>query len=100
MSVHVIDRVWMVGDHTAHQARRVADDRWVVSYLRGRMLSTEQATAAIQAADAAAWVEDLARHMGLTALEAIGLAVTESPWEIGPHRRRKRFTRPPGRHRR
>ncbi|WP_245673381.1 hypothetical protein [Nocardia lijiangensis] len=71
----------MVGDRTPHQARRVSDDAWVVSYLRGRMLTTEQAAAAIQAADTVALMNDLAAHVGLTALEAIGLAVNERPWE-------------------
>lgn len=86
----------MVGEHTAHQARRVGDDRWVVSYLRGRMLTTEQATAALQTAEAIAWMEELAGRIGLTLLEAIGLAVTEKPWDPAPLKYRNR----PGRHRR
>ncbi|MEU2255598.1 site-specific integrase [Nocardia xishanensis] len=81
MSVHVVGNFWMVGDRTPHQARRVSDDAWVVSYLRGRMLTTEQAAAAMQAADTVALMNDLASHVGLTALEAIGLAVNERPWE-------------------
>ncbi|MEV0342001.1 hypothetical protein AB0H49_23540 [Nocardia sp. NPDC050713] len=81
MSVHVVGSCLMVGDRTPHQARRVGDDTWVVSYLRGRMFTTEQAVAAMQAADTVALMDDLAARVGLTALEAIGLAVNERPWE-------------------
>ncbi|WP_147403917.1 hypothetical protein [Nocardia panacis] len=88
MAVHVVDRVWLTGDHTNHQARRVGDDRWVVSYLRGRAFSTEQAAAAIQAADAAQWLAELAERVGLTALEVLGLIALEHPWDSGPGRRR------------
>lgn len=98
MAVHVVGRAWMVGDRTAHQARRVSDDAWVVSYLRGRMLTTEQATAAIQAAEFVAVMDELAARMGLTALEALGLAVNETPWETPPSRHR--FAKLRGRHRR
>ncbi|MEU4340242.1 hypothetical protein AB0H00_03065 [Nocardia sp. NPDC023852] len=100
MSVHVIDRAWIVSDRTPHQARRVSEDAWVVSYLRGRMLTTEQATAAIQAAETVSLMEELASRMGLTALEALGLVVIETPWDTGPPRRRPRLPRPSGRHRR
>ncbi|WP_433660006.1 hypothetical protein ACQPW1_45870 [Nocardia sp. CA-128927] len=100
MSVHVIGRAWMVSDRTAHQARRVSDDAWVVSYLRGRMLTTEQATAAMQAAEAVSEVDVLARRMGLTVLEAIGLAVTEKPWETPAPKRLRLVPRPGGRHHR
>ncbi|WP_328406754.1 hypothetical protein [Nocardia sp. NBC_00403] len=98
MAVHVVDQAWMVGDRTAHQARRVSDDAWVVSYLRGRMLTTEQATAAIQAAEFVAVMDELAGRMGLTALEALGLAVNENPWETSLPRHR--ITKLRGRHRR
>lgn len=100
MSVHVVDRTWIVSDRTPHQARRVSDDAWVVSYLRGRMVNTEQATAAIQAAEMVSLTEDLVRRFGLTALEAVGLVVLESPWETAPLRTRYRLPRPTGRHRR
>ncbi|MEV6431199.1 hypothetical protein [Nocardia sp. NPDC051463] len=98
MAVHVVGRAWMVGDRTAHQARRVSDDAWVVSYLRGRTLTTEQATAAIQAAEFVAVMDELAARMGLTALEALGLVVNETPWETPPSRQRHTGIR--GRHRR
>ncbi|MEU6186075.1 hypothetical protein [Nocardia sp. NPDC047038] len=100
MSVHVVDRMWIVSDRTPHQARRVNDDAWVVSYLRGRMVNTEQATAAIQAAEMVSLTEELVRPVGLTALEAVGLVVLESPWDTAPLRTRFRLPRPGGRHRR
>ncbi|MEU1958993.1 hypothetical protein [Nocardia sp. NPDC019304] len=100
MSVHVVDRTWIVSDRTPHQARRVSDDAWVVSYLRGRMVNTEQATAAIQAAEMVSLTEDLVRPFGLTALEAVGLVVLESPWDAAPSHTRYRLPRPGGRHRR
>ncbi|WP_159841437.1 hypothetical protein [Nocardia sp. CY41] len=100
MSVHVVDRTWIVSDQTPHQARRVSDDAWVVSYLRGRMVTTEQATAAIQAAEMVSLTEELARRVGLTVLETVGLVVLESPWETEPSRTRYRLPRPGGRHRR
>ncbi|MGY2123187.1 hypothetical protein ACW9HJ_17215 [Nocardia gipuzkoensis] len=109
MSVHVVDRNWIVSDRTPHQARRVDDDTWVVSYLRGRMVTTdlrgrmvttEQATAAIQAAEMVSLTEELVRRFGLTALEAVGLVVLESPWDTGPMGERHRLPRPGGRHRR
>ncbi|MEU7215506.1 hypothetical protein [Nocardia iowensis] len=100
MSVHVIGSGWMVSDRTAHQARRVSADAWVVSYLRGRMLTTEQATAAIQVAEAVSLMDELARRVGLTALEAIGLAVIETPWETPSSKRYRLLPRPAGRHHR
>ncbi|WP_039802407.1 hypothetical protein [Nocardia araoensis] len=100
MSVHVVDRTWIVSDRTPHQARRVSDDAWVVSYLRGRMVNTEQATAAIQAAEMISLTEELVRRVGLTAMEAVGLVVLESPWDPTPSRTRYRLPRPGGRHRR
>lgn len=100
MSVHVIGKAWMVSDQTAHQARRVSDDAWVVSYLRGRMLTTEQATAAIQAAEVVSLVDELAQRMGLTAMEAIGLAVMEKPWETPSPRRLRLIPGSGGRHHR
>lgn len=97
MSVHVIDRAWMVSDRTPHQARRVSEDAWVVSYLRGRMVTTEQATAAIQAAEVVSLMEELASRIGLTAMEALGLVVIEKPWDA---RHGYRLPRPGRRHRR
>ncbi|MEU7142392.1 hypothetical protein ABZ942_23285 [Nocardia sp. NPDC046473] len=97
MSVHVVGRAWMVSDRTTHQARRVSDDAWVVSYLRGRLLTTEQATAAIQVAEGVSYMDELARRMGLTALEAIRLAVIEKPWDTTTPKRLRLLPRQGGR---
>ncbi|MFC8044213.1 hypothetical protein [Nocardia sp. NPDC057353] len=73
----------MVTDRSRHQARRVAEDGWVVSYLRGRTLTTEQATAAMRAVEELATLHGLTSVLGLTTLEAVTLAINESPWEKG-----------------
>ncbi|MET7771356.1 hypothetical protein [Nocardia sp. NPDC005366] len=70
----------MTSDQTEHQAKSVGSGGWVVSFLPGRTLTIEQATAAIQAAEAVAVVGVLADQVGLTTLEAVGLAIQESPW--------------------
>ncbi|TLG13834.1 hypothetical protein FEK35_08570 [Nocardia cyriacigeorgica] len=84
MAVHVVRRVWMVGDKTAHRARAVGDGAWVVSYLRGRILNIEQAVAALQAAELVTDMDELAARVGLTSLEMFGLAVVEAPWDAVP----------------
>ncbi|WP_280232355.1 hypothetical protein [Nocardia cyriacigeorgica] len=81
MAVHVVRRVWMVGDKTPHRARAVGDGAWVVSYLRGRRLNIEQAVAALQAAELVADMDELSARVGLTSLEMVGLAVVETPWD-------------------
>jgi hypothetical protein len=88
MPVHVVGSSLMTSDLTPHEARSVGDDGWVVSYLPGRTLTTEQATAAIQAAEVVTTMRDLAKQIGLTALEAVGMALQEPPWEVGTLRRR------------
>lgn len=80
MAVQVIDRSLMTSDLTPHQAKSVGIGGWVVSFLPGRTLTTEQATAALQAAEAVAAVKALAGQVGLTAMETVGLAIQESPW--------------------
>lgn len=94
MSVQVIGSSLMTSDQTEHQAKSVGDGGWVVSYLPGRTLTIEQATAAMQAAEAAAVVGTLAGAVGLTALETVGLALRESPWETCPDRSRRRLRLP------
>ena len=87
MAVQVVGGALMTSDQTRHQAKSVGDGGWVVSYLPGRTLDIQQATAAMQAAEAVAAVGLVAGLVGLTALEAVGLAVQESPWnepEPGP----------------
>ncbi len=80
MSVQVIGRSLMTSDLTPHQAKSVGAGGWVVSFLPGRTLTTEQATAALRAAEAVATVNELAGQVGLTAIETVGLANQESPW--------------------
>lgn len=80
MALQVIDRSLMTSDLTPHQAKSVGIGGWVVSFLPGRTLTTEQATAALQAAEAVAAVKALAGQVGLTAMETVGLAIQESPW--------------------
>ena len=85
MAVQVIDRTLMASDQTDHQAKSVGSGGWVVSFLPGRTLTTEQAMAAMQAAEAVAVVGGLADLVGLTTLETVGLAMRESPWaKTGP----------------
>lgn len=83
MAVHVIGRSLMTSDRTDHQAKSVGTGGWVVSFLPGRTLTLEQATAAMQAAEAVATVGALAGQVGLTTLETVGLAMQASPWS-GP----------------
>lgn len=80
MAVQVIGRALMTSDQTDHQAKSVGSGGWVVSFLPGRTLTTEQAMAAMQAAEAVAVVGGLADLVGLTTLETVGLAIQESPW--------------------
>ncbi|MTJ66783.1 hypothetical protein [Nocardia seriolae] len=80
MAVQVVDRSRMTSDLTPHQAKSVGAGGWVVSFLPGRTLTLEQATAALQAAEAVAAVNALAGQVGLTAIETVGLAIQESPW--------------------
>ncbi|WP_431953297.1 hypothetical protein [Nocardia lijiangensis] len=83
MPLQVIDGTLMISDRSAHHARSVGDARWVVSFLPGRTLSTEEATAAMQIAESVAENLVLARRLGLTVLEAFGLAVQEpEPGEV------------------
>ncbi len=80
MAVQVVGRSLMTSDQTPHQARSVGIGGWVVSFLPGRTLTLEQATAALQAAEAVAAVRSLANRVGLTPLETVGLAMQEPPW--------------------
>ncbi|GAD85429.1 MULTISPECIES: hypothetical protein [Nocardia] len=95
MAVQVIGRSLMTSDQTDHQAKSVGSGGWVVSFLPGRTLTIEQATAAIQAAEAVAMVGALADQVGLTTLETVGLAIQESPWASAlpaPVRRSRRLS--------
>ncbi|MGW6423474.1 hypothetical protein ACWF82_12425 [Nocardia sp. NPDC055053] len=93
MAVQVIGRSLMTSDQTDHQAKSVGSGGWVVSFLPGRTLTIEQATAAIQAAEVVAMVGVLADQVGLTTLETVGLAIQESPWASALPEPARRFRR-------
>lgn len=78
MSVQLIGGSLMLSDQTEHRAKSVGDGRWVVSYLPGRTLDTQQATAAMQVAEITTYLESWARLIGLTGLEAAGMAIAVS----------------------
>nr|WP_082940358.1 MULTISPECIES: hypothetical protein [unclassified Nocardia] len=88
MAVHVIGRSLMTSDQTGHQATCVGGGRWVVSFLPGRTLDAQQATAAMQVADITTDLESWARLLGLTAGEAVGL-VFAAKAAAEPSRRRR-----------
>ncbi|WP_330251437.1 hypothetical protein OG874_35665 [Nocardia sp. NBC_00565] len=89
MAVQVVGRSHMTSDQTGHQAKSVGLGGWVVSFLPGRTLSIEQATAAMQAAEAVATVGLLADFVGLTTLELAGMATSECTWPPPPSDRRR-----------
>jgi hypothetical protein len=101
MAVHVIASSLMTSDLTLHRARSVGQEGWVVSYLPGRTLTCAQAVAALQVAEVVPplldAVGELADEVGLTALEAVGMAVRQSPWDERPARNTRR--RRSGQHR-
>lgn len=91
MAVQVVGRSLMTSDQTPHQARSVGTGGWVVSFLPGRTLTLEQATAALQAAEAVAAVRALSCSVGLTPLETVGLAMQEPPWDESTRLAGRRF---------
>ncbi|WP_433661114.1 hypothetical protein ACQPW1_02225 [Nocardia sp. CA-128927] len=70
----------MLSDKSAHQARLAGDDVWTVSFLPGRMLSADQAVAALRAAEELVAIGEYGLELGLTALELVGLAAFECTW--------------------
>lgn len=80
MSVRVIDARLMTSDLTRHQARAAGQGCWVVSFLPGRTLTTDQAVAALRAAEEWIAIQADAAHLGLTGLELAGLAEAECTW--------------------
>ncbi|WP_231390337.1 hypothetical protein [Nocardia sp. CNY236] len=81
----------MSSDRTTHHARSVGQGRWTVSFLPGRTLTTDQAVAALRAAEEIDGVQRLARAVGLTAAELAGMAAVECSWapaEAGQPRNR------------
>ncbi|MFE7802796.1 hypothetical protein [Nocardia sp. NPDC057440] len=85
----------MTSDLTSHSARSVGQENWVVSYLPGRTLTCAQAVAALQVAEVVPTLLDtvgeLADEVGLTALEAVGMAVRQSPWDDQTRRHPRRL---------
>ncbi|WP_232236064.1 hypothetical protein [Nocardia sp. BMG51109] len=99
MAVHVIGSSLMTSDLTPHRARSVGSESWVVSYLPGRTLTGVQAVAALQVAEVVPPLLDavggLADEVGLTPLEAVGMAIHQQPWDdhaAPPGRRSRRST--------
>ncbi|WP_174361947.1 hypothetical protein [Nocardia brevicatena] len=70
----------LVSDSTPHHARSTGDGGWVVSYLPGRTLTRAQAEAALLVLEDIATLQRHAGLLGLTTLEAMGMAATECPW--------------------
>lgn len=95
MAVQVIGSSLMTSDLTPHRARSVGQEGWVVSYLPGRTLTCAQAVAALRVAEVVPslldTVGELADEVGLTALEAVGMAVRLAPWDERPAPRRSRL---------
>jgi hypothetical protein len=73
MSIEVTPGLIRSAD-TEHHALPAGQGLWAVSYLPGRIFSTEQAVKAIEIACYTAYLADSARALGLTGGEAIGLA--------------------------
>jgi len=90
VAIEVITASTMTSDVTAHSARCLGEDRWVVSWLPGCTLTGEQAVTAMAIASTVAghvvtahdaeWavLDDWALELGLTAREAIGLLSIEN----------------------
>jgi len=74
MAVQVIGPL-VVSDRTAHSARSVGLDGWVVSFLPGRTVNQRAAVGAIVVAETVAELTAMAGMLGLTVREAVGLAL-------------------------
>ncbi|WP_039799541.1 hypothetical protein [Nocardia araoensis] len=89
MAIEVVSASTMTSDETAHMARCVGGDRWVVSWLPGRTLTGRQAVTAMTIASTVAtspipstteWalLDGLALELGLTANEAVFMVAEEN----------------------
>ncbi|GAB4588978.1 hypothetical protein [Nocardia sp. IFM 10818] len=76
MTIQVIESL-ITSDQTEHRARSVGQGGWVVSWLPGRTITTEQAVAAIQLAEAVSVLAVLASILGLPPCEAVGKAILD-----------------------
>lgn len=72
-----VARALITSDRTNHSARSVGLGGWVVSWLPGRTITTEQAVAAIQLAEAVSTLTALAAILGLPPCEAVGKAMLD-----------------------
>jgi hypothetical protein len=88
MTVQVHGTSWMTSDRTTHRAKGVGQGNWVVSYLPGRTLTLPQAVAALRIAEevrpVVTEIGELSNQFGLTALEAITLALAPCDWPDPP----------------
>lgn len=92
MSINTVDEKSMTSNLTQHQARAAGQGGWVVSFLPGRILTTDQASAALRAAEEWMAIQADAAYLGLTGLELAGLAEVECTWPPpGPGRLRARL---------
>ncbi|GAA5056975.1 hypothetical protein [Nocardia callitridis] len=89
MAIEVVSASMMTSDETAHMARCVGGDRWVVSWLPGRTFTAQQAVTAMTIASTIAsspvpthaeWaaLDDLSLELGLTAREAVFMVAEEN----------------------
>lgn len=76
MAIHVAGAL-ITSDQTSHSARSVGQGGWVVSWLPGRTITTEQAIAAIQLAEAVSPLTALASMLGLPLCEAVGKSISD-----------------------
>ncbi|MEV0712720.1 hypothetical protein [Nocardia aurea] len=60
-----------------HAARCVGQGQWIVSFLPGRTLSSDQAHAALAVADELDTLRSISTSLGLTVLELVGLAMMD-----------------------
>ncbi|MFE3196298.1 hypothetical protein ACFXHA_45385 [Nocardia sp. NPDC059240] len=76
MTIQVSESL-ITSDQTEHRARSVGLGGWVVSWLPGRTITTEQAVAAMQLAEAVGVLTAWAAILGLPPCEAVGKAMLE-----------------------
>ncbi|MQY22901.1 hypothetical protein [Nocardia macrotermitis] len=69
-----VTRSLISSDRTKHKAVPVGQGCWAASYLPGQALDAKQATEAIRIADTIAEMRERTQLLGLTPMEAIGLA--------------------------
>lgn len=100
MSVLIVAASLMTSYRARHQAKYVGQGNWVASWLPRPTLTYEQAVGAMRAAEevspVVAVVERWSGELGLSPLEALGMAAMDCTWPQPPPmqrpcRRRGRF---------